>query len=204
MGFPCTKVHSLYRNPLPEVQKFFDCYHKDSYKVYNICTEKKYDPAKFDGRLGYFPFEDHNVPSMKMIHDFCVDIHQFLAESPDNVVAVHCRAGKGRTGMMVACYLVFCGDCSTAKEALDYFARQRTTDMVGCRNPSQRRFVEYYAHFVSQYFKLGRPFSFFPGKPIIVTKVRIHTTPNFDYRGGCGMYLSVFFFLPSPFSLLPI
>ena len=34
MGFPSEGTESLYRNPMPEVQKFFQKYHKNHYKVY--------------------------------------------------------------------------------------------------------------------------------------------------------------------------
>ena len=36
--------------------------------------------------------------------------------------------GKGRTGTMIACYLLFAGICETPLQALDRFAGERTTD----------------------------------------------------------------------------
>ena len=45
MGFPTPEdsLESAYRNPRPEVQRFFKQYHGDSYKIYNLCEEREYD-----------------------------------------------------------------------------------------------------------------------------------------------------------------
>jgi hypothetical protein len=61
----------------------------------------------------------------------CVQ-HQYLEASPDNVVVIHCKAGKGRTGLMICCYLMYSGRCATASEALQLFAQRRTLNQKVC------------------------------------------------------------------------
>ena len=53
----------------------------------------------------------HNGPNSSvpvcsdMVH-FVQDVAAWLGEDPDNVIAVHCKGGKGRTGLMVCTYLM--------------------------------------------------------------------------------------------------
>ncbi|MFQ6667477.1 hypothetical protein Gotur_033484 [Gossypium turneri] len=58
MGFPAGDMSSgffgyvegFYRNHMEEVIRFFETYHKDKYKVYNLCSERLYDASLFEGK----------------------------------------------------------------------------------------------------------------------------------------------------------
>jgi len=76
--------------------------------------------------------------------EFCRDVEQWIKSGPNNVAAVHCKAGKGRAGMMSCCWLVHSHFKETAKEAMDYYAEKRTYNCQGVTIPSQRRYVTYY------------------------------------------------------------
>ena len=58
--------------------------------------------------------------------DFCVDVCLYFIKEPYGVAAIHCKAGKGRTGIMIICYLIFSGLCKNSDEAISYFAKMRT------------------------------------------------------------------------------
>eukprot|EP00300_Choanocystis_sp_HF-7_P037377 c53487_g1_i1.p1 GENE.c53487_g1_i1~~c53487_g1_i1.p1 ORF type:complete len:404 (-),score=90.23 c53487_g1_i1:36-1247(-) len=150
MGFPSEGTEGIYRNRMTDVVRFFDERHEGHYKVYNLCSERQYDHAKFHGRVSRFPFDDHNPPPIGMMLDFCRDIEQWFAESEDNVAVVHCKAGKGRTGVMIACWLQYGGMWGSALEALAYYGAARTRDQKGVTIPSQIRYVTYFESIVRE------------------------------------------------------
>ena len=52
----------------------------------------------------------------------------WLVQDPSNVIAIHCKGGKGRTGMVISCLLLKQGVTDTPEAALRYFAERRTKE----------------------------------------------------------------------------
>ena len=67
MGFPAENFESIYRNSLDDVREYLDEKHKDHYWIYNLCSERMYDPKKFYDRVSCHPFDDHHPPNFGMI-----------------------------------------------------------------------------------------------------------------------------------------
>jgi phosphatidylinositol-3,4,5-trisphosphate 3-phosphatase/dual-specificity protein phosphatase PTEN len=108
-------------------------------------SERDYDYANFQGRVSHFPFDDHNPPLVSTCVAFCEDAHAWMTEHPSNVIAVHCKAGKGRTGCMIGCYLQHCGEHPDPNEALKFYGKARVSNGKGVTIPSQARYVRYYS-----------------------------------------------------------
>ncbi|ELR17117.1 phosphatase, putative [Acanthamoeba castellanii str. Neff] len=153
MGYPSEGAEGVYRNPLSEVQRFLDNYHPNKYMVYNLCAERVYVSTKFNMRVRVFPFMDHNSPPLHQIPEMCYSLYLFLAQDPEHVAAIHCKAGKGRTGLLICCYLLHCGRFSTAEEAMKYYGKERTRDGKGVTIPSQIRYIKYYEQMLDAPFQ---------------------------------------------------
>lgn len=86
------------------------------HRVFNLCSERNYDPSLFDGRASRYPFDDHNPPPLSMFNKFCYEASTWLKKDKDNIVAIHCKAGKGRTGVMISALMLYLGSWPNAKE----------------------------------------------------------------------------------------
>jgi len=148
-SFPSSGLWAAYRNPIEKVAQFLDTKHKDHYKVFNLCSEKTYNTSFFHDRVERVLIDDHNVPSVAQLLEFADTVRTWLGEHPDNVIVVHCKGGKGRTGTMICVWLIESGVFTSASLSLDYFGHRRTDTNVskkfqGVETPSQSRYVGYY------------------------------------------------------------
>ncbi len=152
--------------------------------VRGFTTTTPPSPLPFLLQASHFAFDDHNPPPLSLLSAICDDMHSFLGAHPKNVVAVHCKAGKGRTGCAISAYLVHAGLCASANEALNMFGKARTLNNKGVTIPSQMRYVHY---FETERREGARR----PAKPYSLKHVRLITVPNFDVGGGCDPYFHV-------------
>jgi phosphatidylinositol-3,4,5-trisphosphate 3-phosphatase/dual-specificity protein phosphatase PTEN len=149
MGFPAQGLRSIYRNPLEQVLEFFKKNHGDMVKIYNLCDDRFIDInmlsiSNTKIRVAYFPMMDHNPGPVKLLFYFIMDLIIFLASNENNVAAVHCKAGKGRTGVAICAYLIFMEAANDAYEAIDMFNKRRTSDGKGLGVASQKRYLHYF------------------------------------------------------------
>lgn len=171
-GFFFGYVEGFYRNHMEEVIKFFETHHKGKYKVYNLCSERLYDASVFEGKVGCFPFDDHNCPPIQLIRSFCQSAHSWLKEDSENVVVVHCKAGMARTGLMICSLLLYLKFFPTAEEAIDYYNQKRCVDGKGLVLPSQIRYVKYFERLLI-YFNGEIQ----PGRRCMLRGFRLHKCP---------------------------
>ncbi|KAJ1617439.1 protein-tyrosine phosphatase-like protein [Pavlovales sp. CCMP2436] len=138
MGLPAESLEAAWRNSLGEVANFLHSKHPQCHRVYNLCDERDYDAARFHAAL-HLPFPDHHPPSLDALLLFVADARAWLLSDTQNVVAVHCKAGKGRTGVMITALLMALDwpGCASAHEALAVFRARRTRDGDACRNAGQ-------------------------------------------------------------------
>ena len=149
MGFPAKGLESTYRNPRSEVVLFLKKRHQNRYLVFNLCAEHKcqYDSLDFghphavNGAI-MIPVLDHTPPSLVQLSLFVQKALNWLNQHPDNVIVVHCLAGKGRTGVFISALLLASRVCSSASLAIDMFNTNRGG--TGVKIPSQIRVLNFF------------------------------------------------------------
>jgi hypothetical protein len=145
-GFPATGVEHIYRNPRLELKRFLDTRHKDHYMLFNFCCEpgRGYDPNIFHGRVQRYPFKDHCCPPLETMAAFANAAKLWLEKDAENVCSMHCKAGKGRAGLMSCVLLVRTGFAPSAAAAMDHYDKERTHNGRGLTVTSQRKFVIFF------------------------------------------------------------
>ncbi|KAJ0238319.1 Phosphatidylinositol 3,4,5-trisphosphate 3-phosphatase and protein-tyrosine-phosphatase PTEN2A [Hirschfeldia incana] len=180
MGFPAGDMSSgffgyvegFYRNQMEEVINFLETRHKGKYKVYNLCSERLYDVSLFEGKVASFPFDDHNCPPIHLITSFCQSAYSWLKEDIENVVAVHCKAGMARTGLMICSLLLYLKFFPTAEECMDFYNQKRCVDAKGLVLPSQIRYVKYFERILTYFNGENQP-----GRKCMLRGFRLHRCP---------------------------
>ena len=83
MGYPSEGKEALYRNSIRDTAKFLNSRHKDCYRIYNLCSERKYDDRTIfdDENVNEdFSFDDHNPPVFDDIFKFTKDCYNWLSK----------------------------------------------------------------------------------------------------------------------------
>uniref|UniRef100_A0A8C1C5M0 Transmembrane phosphatase with tensin homology n=1 Tax=Cyprinus carpio carpio TaxID=630221 RepID=A0A8C1C5M0_CYPCA len=191
MSFPSSGKQALYRNPIREVARFLDTKHLDHYKVFNLCSEKGYDPKFFHYRVERVMIDDHNVPSLEDMLRYTACVRDWMAADSSNVIAIHCKGGKGRTGTMVCTWLIDSDQFESAQESLDYFGERRTDKSMsskfqGVETPSQSRYVGYYEIMKNQYNR-----QLPPQKSLKIKSIRIHSIAGVGKGNGSDLKVKI-------------
>ncbi|KAG7483633.1 hypothetical protein MATL_G00040480 [Megalops atlanticus] len=191
MSFPSSGKQSFYRNPIREVARFLDTKHEDHYKVYNLCSEKGYDPKFFHYRVERVFIDDHNVPALEDMLKYTADVRAWMAADPRNIIAIHCKGGKGRTGTMVCTWLIDSDQFESAQDSLDYFGERRTDKSMsskfqGVETPSQSRYVGYYETMKNQYNR-----QLPPEKRLKIRSIRIHSILGVGKGDGSDLKVKI-------------
>eukprot|EP01133_Synstelium_polycarpum_P004213 gene4213-4908_t len=155
MGYPAdTSVHKVFRNDINHVYTFFEGYHKDHWRIFNVAQEISYKHTKLGGNVEVVGFEDHSPPPFLLMIHIIDQIHKWMNADPLNVVAVHCKAGKGRTGTIISAYLIsvlkidaydiFSTSPDTLTSTIQFFNSRRSDNAECVTVPSQKRYIGYY------------------------------------------------------------
>ncbi|KAH3757844.1 Phosphatidylinositol-3,4,5-trisphosphate 3-phosphatase and dual-specificity protein phosphatase PTEN [Pelomyxa schiedti] len=156
MSFPSSGVTAVWRNHIDEVVRLLEANHTDRFMIWNL-SEIQYDYEKFSNRIFDFPFLDHHAPSIPRLFTILNSLETWLSENSLNVAVVHCKGGKGRTGVVVICWLLYCTEFPDIASAAQHFASRRSATEKGVTQPSQIRYIYYFWNILNGYELISRP-----------------------------------------------
>ena len=146
MAFPAQGFESLYRNRIQDVQSFLTKNHKKKYLVINL-SNRTYNYLYFDNKVYDVKWPNHfPCPFLRYLETviFCVE---FLLSDKDNAIAVHCLAGKGRTGSLINSILLCSNKFDDVLKANEFYLFKRSVKVD--RN-SQIGYLKYFKEFLEK------------------------------------------------------
>ncbi|XP_061082927.1 tensin-1 isoform X3 [Conger conger] len=186
VSFPSSVEEESYSPNLKEVASMLRSKHGDHYLLFNL-SEKRYDITKLNPRVLDFGWPDHHAPALDKICSICKAMDTWLSTDSRNVVVLHNKGNRGRTGVVVAAYMHYSNISASADQALDRFAMKRFYEdkVLPVGQPSQRRYVQYFSGLLSGHIKINN-------KPLFLHHVIMHGIPNFESKGGCRPFLKIY------------
>ena len=158
-------------------------------------SDVPYDSSLFRGDVQDFFFPGYPAPPIKVIVQMCVAVDAWLAKQrkaarlshnlgvegantpaqgqdlTPPAVLFHCKTGKGRTAVALACYLAWSTAEASPVGALDRVCASLAMPVEMVTIPSQRRYVEYFTNILDG----AKP----AARKLILSRVIVNAVPQF-------------------------
>ena len=107
MSFPASGLEATYRNNLKDVAALLGQKHgEDNYMVFNV-SGKSYDISRLNNMVLDFGWPDHLAPPLERLCSIVKSMGAWLKQDPKHCAVVHCKGGKGRTGVVICAYMSY-------------------------------------------------------------------------------------------------
>ncbi|XP_062972799.1 tensin-1 isoform X4 [Elgaria multicarinata webbii] len=186
VNFASLSEEQTFCSNLKEVAQMLKSKHGDSYLLFNL-SERRHDISKLHSKVLDFGWPDLHTPALEKICSICKAMDTWLNADPHNVVVLHNKGNRGRTGVVIAAYMHYSNISASADQALDRFAMKRFYEdkVIPVGQPSQKRYVHYFSGLLSGTIKMNN-------KPLFLHHVIMHGIPNFESKGGCRPFLKIY------------
>uniref|UniRef100_A0AAY4B9M2 Tensin 1 n=1 Tax=Denticeps clupeoides TaxID=299321 RepID=A0AAY4B9M2_9TELE len=176
----CSDDHS-YTSHLKDVVSMLRNKHGEHYLLLNL-SERRNDLTKLNPKVLDFGWSDHHAPALDKICAICKAMDTWLNTEPHNVVVLHNKGNRGRTGVVVASYMHYSNISGSADQALDRFAMRRFYEDKAL---PMSQYVQYFSGLLSGQIKINN-------KPLFLHHVIMYGIPNFEAKGGCRPFLKIY------------
>uniref|UniRef100_A0A3Q2X7L0 Tensin 2b n=1 Tax=Haplochromis burtoni TaxID=8153 RepID=A0A3Q2X7L0_HAPBU len=175
-----------YRRNLQEVASMLKSKHQDKFLLLNL-SEKRHDITRLYPKVQDYAWPDLHAPPLDRICAVCKAMETWLTSDPNNVVVLHCKGNKGKTGVIVAAYMHYSKISAGADQALTTLAmRKFCEDKVSSSlQSSQKRYIYYFGGLLSGTIKMN-------SNPLFLHQILIPSLPNFQAGGGFYPFLKIY------------
>jgi protein tyrosine phosphatase len=173
---------------LQGISTYLDKHHHDKYLIINL-SERAYNYEVFHNNVIEFRFPGYPSPPLDRLLSINQSIHSWIQADHENVVVLHCQAGKGRTVSSVAAYLAWARvnipdnknsdnadtvSTLTVDRAVDLIAQRLNTKRSELVIPTQQRYIRYIEDIYNE------PHRYPSSKPIVIEGILMNTIPAFE------------------------
>ncbi|MED6263846.1 hypothetical protein CHARACLAT_008827 [Characodon lateralis] len=175
-----------YRRNLQEVASMLKSKHQDNFLLLNL-SEKRHDITRLNPKVHDYGWPDLHAPPLDRICAICKAMEMWLTSDPHNVVVLHCKGNKGKTGVIVAAYMHYSKISAGADQALTTLAmRKFCEDKVSSSlQPSQSRYIYYFSGLLSGTIKMN-------SSPLFLHQILVPSLPHFQSGGGFYPFLKIY------------
>ncbi|XP_035380445.1 tensin-2 isoform X2 [Electrophorus electricus] len=175
-----------YRTNLREVAAMLKSKHQDKFMVINL-SEKRHDICRLNPKVEEFGWPDLHAPPLDKICSVCKSMERWLNSDPHNVIVLHCKGNRGKTGVITAAYMHYSKISAGADQALTTVAMRKFCEekISSSLQPSQNRYIYYFAGLLSGTIKIN-------SSPLLLYQVHIPELPNYQPGGGYAPFLKIY------------
>jgi len=137
------KRSKIIRNDAHEVQDCLTSLFSSGFKIYNLCSESQSFRHSLNLNVAQYGWIDHEPPPFSLLITLTEDMMSYVTENNKNGIAIHCKAGKGRTGTATSAFLLAAAYVQNTADALEAFGNKRFGKQ-GVTIASQKRYVKYF------------------------------------------------------------
>eukprot|EP00039_Didymoeca_costata_P019082 m.336157 g.336157 ORF g.336157 m.336157 type:complete len:641 (-) comp17773_c0_seq1:1032-2954(-) len=199
MSFPASGLEATYRNNVADVAAMLTEKHGDHFMIINV-AEKSYESAGMQYQVLDFGWPDHMAPPLERLCGCVQAMDGWNRMDEKNVVVVHCKGGKGRTGVVIAAYMLHARLFDDTELAMEHFAMKRfkSTDRskTGITQESQRRYVRYFKDVVEGKMEVR-------DRKLFLESIEMSHVPDFE-KGQCRPVIKLLEFPPGTTQALEV
>lgn len=169
---------SFFHNTLSDLVHYLEIHHMDQWHIWNLRAELNdaydVDDPLLRHKVTYTPWIDHQSPTFSQLEETIDQICEYLDNSSNGIAVIHCKHGKGRSGLLTIGVLMkkFKYGFDEANK-LFTIKRMRPGFGEGVSILSQRRFA--------RYIELSLRTKYEPLCPLVKIKsIRLIGCSNFD------------------------